>query len=119
MSEYENEAPTGDVQDTEYVSRTGQSQIPVTKDDAPIEDPIDAETADSDKQLGKHSSSIVLCSCCVFLTTELERDDADAIDQDNIIGSRTRGAKPSGGYREPGDSEGLPENTGVSSGAAT
>ena len=54
MSEYENEAPTGDVQDPEYVSRTGQSHIPVAKDDASIEDPINAETADSDKQLGRH-----------------------------------------------------------------
>ncbi|MCJ1327226.1 hypothetical protein MMC10_003894 [Thelotrema lepadinum] len=99
MSEYENEAPTGDVQDPEYVSRTGQSHIPVAKDDASIEDPINAETADSDKQL--------------------ERDDADAIDQSNIVDGRTRGAKPSGGYREPGDSEGLPDDTGVSQGAAT
>ena len=36
------------------------------------------------------------------------RDDNEAIDQSNIIGERTRGAKPSGGYREPGDEEGLP-----------
>ena len=36
------------------------------------------------------------------------RDDVDAIDQSNIVGGRTRGAKPSGGYREPGDEEGLP-----------
>jgi len=42
------------------------------------------------------------------------RDDADAIDESNIIGGRTRGAKPSGGYREPGDDEGLPSDTGVS-----
>jgi hypothetical protein len=37
------------------------------------------------------------------------RDDNEAIDKSNIIeGERTRGAKPSGGYREPGDDEGLP-----------
>ena len=36
------------------------------------------------------------------------RDDNEAIDQSNIIDERTRGAKPSGGYREPGDEEGLP-----------
>ena len=37
------------------------------------------------------------------------KDDSDAIDQSNIIGGRTRGAKPSGGkYTEPGDEEGLP-----------
>lgn len=35
-------------------------------------------------------------------------DDKDAIDQSNIIGGRTRGAGPSGGYAEPGDEEGLP-----------
>lgn len=36
------------------------------------------------------------------------KDDSDAIDQSNIIGGRTRGVKPSGGYAEPGDEEGLP-----------
>ena len=36
------------------------------------------------------------------------KDDADAIDQGNVVGGRTRGAKPSGGYKEPGDEEGLP-----------
>ena len=44
-----------------------------------------------------------------------ERDDAEAINKDNIISGRTRGAKPSGGYREPGDEEGIPDDTGVSS----
>jgi len=38
--------------DNEYVSRTGQSEIPVQKDNAPVEDPIDPKTADSDEQLG-------------------------------------------------------------------
>ena len=38
-----------------------------------------------------------------------ERDEADAIDKSNILkGGRTRGAKPSGQYTEPGDEEGLP-----------
>lgn len=45
--------PTGEVQDNDYKSRTGQSEIPVQADDKPVEDPIDAETADSDAQLGK------------------------------------------------------------------
>ena len=36
------------------------------------------------------------------------KDDADAIDKNNIIGGRTRGAQPRGGYKEPGDDEGLP-----------
>jgi hypothetical protein len=39
----------------------------------------------------------------------LARDENEAIDKSNIIQSEsTRGAKPSGGYREPGDEEGLP-----------
>lgn len=44
--------PTGDFQDNEYQSRTGQSEIPVQSDDKAVEDPIDPETADSDAQLG-------------------------------------------------------------------
>jgi hypothetical protein len=45
--------PTGEVQDNEYQSRTGQNEIPVQTDDKPVEDPIDPETADSDATLGK------------------------------------------------------------------
>ncbi|KAL8655561.1 MAG: hypothetical protein Q9210_000811 [Variospora velana] len=80
--------PAGDSKDNDYASRTGQYQIPVQKDDAPVEDPINPDTADSDQTLAQ--------------------DDKDAIDQSNVIGGRTRGAKPSGGYAEPGDEEGLP-----------
>lgn len=47
--------------------------------------------------------------------SQLAKDDADAIDESNIIGGRTRGAKPSGGYAEPGDEEGLPSADGTSS----
>ncbi|KIW53054.1 hypothetical protein PV05_08653 [Exophiala xenobiotica] len=75
-----------DTVQNDYKSRTGQSTIPVQKDEVPVEDPIDAKTADSDEQLA--------------------RDDTDAIDQSNIIDERTRGASKS--YREPGDEEGLP-----------
>ncbi|KAK1497046.1 hypothetical protein CTAM01_08058 [Colletotrichum tamarilloi] len=83
-----SEAPTGDVQDNEYVSRQGDREpVSVLGDDAKVEDPIDAETADSDAQL--------------------ERDDKEAIDKSNIVEGRTRGAKPTGEYREPGDTEGL------------
>ena len=36
------------------------------------------------------------------------RDEKDAIDQDNILDERTRGAtKEAGTYAEPGDEEGL------------
>jgi hypothetical protein len=49
--------PTGEVQDNEYQSRTGQNEIPVQTDDKPVEDPIDPETADSDATLGKPTPS--------------------------------------------------------------
>lgn len=49
-----NEVPSGEVKDNEYVSRQGDREpISVLGDDAKIDDPIDAETADSDAQLGK------------------------------------------------------------------
>ncbi|KAK7717877.1 hypothetical protein SLS57_006253 [Botryosphaeria dothidea] len=91
MSDYENQnIPSGDAGDNDYASRTGQYQIPVQKDEAPVEDPIDPNTADSDEQLA--------------------RDDKDAIDESNIISDRTRGAaKKVGTYAEPGDEEGLPD----------
>ena len=50
------DGPAGDAVDNDYASRTGQSFIPVQKDEAPVEDPIDPATADSDEQLGKQSS---------------------------------------------------------------
>ena len=46
------DVPAGDSMDNDYKSRTGQSHIPVQSDDAPISDPIDAATADSDETLG-------------------------------------------------------------------
>lgn len=49
------------------------------------------------------------------INDRLAKDDSDAIDQSNIVGGRTRGAKPSGGYTEPGDEEGLPSTDGTSS----
>ncbi|KAJ3483292.1 hypothetical protein NLG97_g7341 [Lecanicillium saksenae] len=58
--------------------------VPVQDDNATVEDPIDAEKADTDQQL--------------------EKDEEDAIDKSNIVPGRTRGAKPSeGSYREPSD----------------
>ena len=47
------DVPAGDAQDNDYKSRTGQYHIPVQSDDKPVEDPIDAATADSDETLGK------------------------------------------------------------------
>lgn len=46
------DVPAGDVKDNSYVSRSGQYQIPVDKDNAPVADPIDPATADSDETLG-------------------------------------------------------------------
>ncbi|KAL6718794.1 hypothetical protein ACLMJK_003028 [Lecanora helva] len=89
------DVPAGDAKDNDYKSRTGQYQVPVQSDEAPVDDPINPASADSDETLA--------------------RDDADAIDQSNIVGGRTRGAKPSGGYQEPGDEEGLPSTDGTSS----
>lgn len=51
MSAQQNEIPVGIAQDNDYVSRTGQNEVPVQKDDAPVNDPYDAATADSDEQL--------------------------------------------------------------------
>lgn len=48
-----NEAPTGIVDDASYKTK-GNESVPVVDDNAPVEDPINARTADSDKQLGKH-----------------------------------------------------------------
>ncbi|CAA9966646.1 hypothetical protein CFE70_009828 [Pyrenophora teres f. teres 0-1] len=83
-----NDIPSGGVVDNDYASRTGQSQVPVQKDETPVESTEYDNGGDSDKQL--------------------ERDEKDAIDTSNIIDERTRGAtKTSGTYREPGDEEGL------------
>lgn len=45
------DVPGGDAVDNDYKSRTGQSHIPVQSDEAPVEDPIDPATADSDETL--------------------------------------------------------------------
>ncbi|CAL8578222.1 hypothetical protein XPA_004016 [Xanthoria parietina] len=104
--EQQNDTTTGDVPsgvktDNDYASRTGQYQIPVQKDETPVTDPIDPATADSDEMLAQ--------------------DDKDAIDQSNIVGGgRTRGAKVAGGYKEPGDEEGMPPaDDGTSRGASS
>ena len=53
--------PAGDTIDNDYSSRTGQSHIPVQKDDAPVNDPIDPDTADSDETLG----TLILRMTCI------------------------------------------------------
>jgi hypothetical protein len=52
MSSEENyDGPTGEVKDDSYA--TNEAEVPVQADDAPVEDPIDGATADSDEALGK------------------------------------------------------------------
>ena len=60
-----SEGATLSTTDNDYASRTGQSQIPVQKDDAPVEDPIDAATADSDAVLRK-SFLLLVENVCSF-----------------------------------------------------
>jgi len=48
-----NDGPSGVVVDNDYASRSGQSQIPVQQDDAPVEATEYDDGGDSDKQLGK------------------------------------------------------------------
>ncbi|KAH8681901.1 hypothetical protein BX600DRAFT_505536 [Xylariales sp. PMI_506] len=93
-----NNTPSGEYVDDSYVSRSGNKSEPVSvvSDRERVDDPIDAETANSDRQLAS--------------------DERDAIDESNIIDERTRGASaPEGAYREPGDDEGLPGDDGTSS----
>jgi hypothetical protein len=52
QNNFTSDAPIGNISDNNYTSRTGQSQIPVRKDGAPVEGPIDSATADSDETLG-------------------------------------------------------------------
>ncbi|KAJ4141629.1 hypothetical protein NW768_000844 [Fusarium equiseti] len=97
MSDLEN-APSASFEENSYVSRPGEKDQPIAvqADSDRVEDPIDAEQADTDAQL--------------------ERDEKDAIDKSNIIEERTRGAtQPGGTYQEPGDEEGLPADDGTSS----
>ncbi|KAF8446666.1 hypothetical protein BGX38DRAFT_1271040 [Terfezia claveryi] len=63
---------------------------PVIKDEDPVEDPIDPNTANSNEML--------------------EQDEKEAINTENILGgSRTRyGGRKVAEYREPDDEEGMP-----------
>ncbi|RCI14813.1 hypothetical protein L249_6517 [Ophiocordyceps polyrhachis-furcata BCC 54312] len=94
--------------ESDYVSRQGdKSEIPVQADDARVDDPIDEDTADTDAQLGR-SSILRIIGHALKLTLTKARDEKDAIDTSNIIKEKTRHAAPKGGYREPGDDEGIP-----------
>lgn len=53
--------PSGNVNGDDYKSRTGQYEVPVQGDDAPVNDPIDPANADSDETLGMHFSLKYIC----------------------------------------------------------
>jgi hypothetical protein len=55
------DAPTGDYQEDSYVSRPGQKEqpVPVQSDSDRVDDPIDAEQADTDAQLGMCTSFVL------------------------------------------------------------
>lgn len=63
MSEYESQqidnVPEGRVQDDSYITG-GKESIPVQSDGAPIEDPIQASSADTDEQLGTYPLFVFL-----------------------------------------------------------
>ena len=104
------EQPTGEVVDNDYTSRTGQkdANVPVQSDNDTVEDPIDAETADTDAQLGESMVRVLILEN--RSNRHAEKDDKEAIDKSNIIEERTRGAaQPKGSYQEPGDEEGMPK----------
>lgn len=50
-STVDTDAPDGEINDTSYVTEKDEP-LQVQKDEDPVEDPIDARDADSDKQLG-------------------------------------------------------------------
>lgn len=109
-------APAGEgINDNEYKSRTGQSEVPVVGNNSTVESGVNPATEDSDATLGMCNNipdySRMLTAC------HTERDEKDAIDQSNIVSGRTRGAAKQN-YTEPGDEEGLPgPDNGTSRGA--
>lgn len=62
-----SDIPTGDAVDNDYQSRTGQSEIPVQKDEAAVEATEYDNGGDSDEQLGTSPPSASPCFlliCC-------------------------------------------------------
>lgn len=66
-----SDIPQGDAQDNDYVSRPGQKEapIPVQSDNDVVESGVDAETADSDEQLGMLSTHAGLTSTCTEISS--------------------------------------------------
>lgn len=109
--------------DNSYAT-AGNEPVPVLKDEAPVEQPNDRRNPDSDAALGK-SPPLSVSSYDAFQSNQMsllldstnsnpipiEQDEKEAIDKSNILkGDRTRHAKASGTYTEPGDEEGLPKS---------
>jgi hypothetical protein len=115
--EYSPKDASSGATDNSYVSRPGTKAepVPVISDTERLGDSVDEKMADTDSQLGGLSNGASTLILEHANSVEAERDDKDAIDQSNILEDRTRGAKPEGGYREPGDEEGLPSEDGTSS----
>ena len=85
-----SDIPDGNPTTEGYEQTTQNDPVPVVSDNQAIESGV---TAPTEFEGGENSDE------------QLQKDDAEAIDHDNIISERTRGAKPAGGYREPGDEE--------------
>lgn len=92
-----------DTQDDDYKSRSGQQGygIPVVSDSKEVDSGLKGDQ-NTDEQLGEFDGS-----SCILCLTLVARDDKEAIDTSNILDEKTRGARPEGGYKEPGDEEGL------------
>lgn len=111
------DVPSGDVMSDDYVEG---GPVPVQKDDAPVEDPIDASNADTDAQLGQFvvvvpashiTDTMESVLTTMMMTKKPERDEKEAIDKSNIIKQRTRHAKPQGpGYSEGPEEDDLPKS---------
>ena len=102
------DAPDGQLHDDSYTTRQSDP-VPVQKDDANVEDPINPEQADSEEQLGafdigfSYRTAAAQSELAHYTDYFAERDEKDAIDESNILDERTRGAKPAGTYAEPPD----------------
>ena len=70
----------------------------VQSDNAPVEGAGDASKGES---LGKISPSLTR----EYLLKPILEQEAAALDESNIIDSKTRGAKPEGGYTEPSEDD--------------
>jgi hypothetical protein len=84
-----------DIQDDAYVSNDSD----VVKDSAPVDEPVERDP-NSDARIGKLLFYISPASVGQRLTASTAQDETDAIDEDNIIDDRTRGAKPKADYTE-------------------